>query len=64
MDVRPIRLALEMVYDRADTVDAGVGILGFAIPYAPVQPLDLGHDHCLRLGLHWVVSWKCADDLL
>jgi len=37
-----------MVHDRANTIDADLGIRGFAIPNAPVQPLDLGHDHRLR----------------
>jgi len=28
-----------MMHDRADTIDAGFGIPGLAIPNAPVQPL-------------------------
>src|SRR5882757_2782974 len=42
------RLTLEMMHDRADTTDAFPGIGGFAVPNAPVQPLNLRDDHSLR----------------
>src|SRR5271167_2824934 len=37
-----------MMHHCADTVDAFPRVLRFSIPYPPVQPLDLGHDHRLR----------------
>jgi hypothetical protein len=51
---------LKVLHDRADTVDADLGILGFAIPNAPVQALDLGRDHRPRFGPRRVVSWQCV----
>ncbi len=43
-----IRLALKMVHDRAAPIDADLGILGLAVPNAPVQALDLLDDHRFR----------------
>ena len=37
------------MHDLADPIDAALGILGLAVPDAPVQPLDLRDDHGLRL---------------
>ena len=42
------RLALEMMHDRANTIDADPGIFGVAVPNAPVQSLDLRDDRSLR----------------
>ena len=37
------------VHDLADPIDAALGILGLAVPNAPVQTFDLGDDRRLRL---------------
>ena len=64
MDFRLTLLALKMMHDRADTIDAGSGILGFAIPQPPVQPLDLGDDHRLRRHPCRIIGRQAAGDLL
>ena len=46
------------------SIDADLGIPGFAIPNAPVQALNLLDNHRLRLGLRRVVGWQRAGDLL
>jgi hypothetical protein len=48
----------------ANAVDAFPGIFGFAIPDAPVQPLDLRGDHRLRRHPRRMISRQGAGDLL
>src|SRR5689334_1089632 len=51
-----IRLALEVVHDRADPVDADPGILGLAVPQPPAQGLSFLDDHRLRRRTFRVVG--------
>ena len=53
-----------MMHDRADTIDADLSILGFAIPQPPVQPFDLLDDHRLRRHPRRMISRQGAGDLL
>jgi len=57
-------LVLEMMHHRADTIDADLRILGFAIPDAPVQPFDRLDDHRFRFHLCRVIHRQAAGDLL
>ena len=59
-----IRLAPEMMHDRADTIDAFSCIFCFAIPDPPVQSLDLGDDHSLRRRSRRIAGRQRAGDLL
>jgi len=43
------------VHNCSDAIDAELGILGFAIPNAPVQPLDLLDDYRFRHPLQGVI---------
>jgi hypothetical protein len=53
-----------MRHDRANTVDAFPGIFGFAVPDAPVQPLDFRDDHRLCRHSRRMISRQRAGDLL
>jgi hypothetical protein len=53
-----------MRHDRANAVDAFPSILGFAIPDAPVQPLDLGDNQRLCRYPRRMISRQGAGDLL
>ena len=59
---RPSRLALEVMHDRADSVDADPGILGLAVPQPPAQALDFLDDHRLRRRTLRVVGRQVAGD--
>ncbi len=57
-------LALEMMHDRSNTIDADPGTFGLAIPNAPVQSLDLRDDRSLRRHLCRIIGPQEAGDLL
>ncbi len=52
------------MHDRADTIDADLGILGLAIPNAPVQALNFLDDHRLRHHPRRVIRRQAVGDLL
>ena len=60
----PSRLALEMMHDRVDAIDADPGIGGFTVPQPPVQALNFPDDHCLRRLPRRIVARQSAGDLL
>src|SRR5260370_20541499 len=64
MDLRPVLLAPKGMHDHADTIDADLGILGFAIPQPPVQPLNFLDDHRLRHHPRRIIGRQAAGDLL
>jgi hypothetical protein len=53
-----------MVHHGTDTIDADLGILCFAVPQSPVQPLDFRDDHRLRRGLLRIIGRQAFGDLL
>jgi hypothetical protein len=53
-----------MMHDRADTIDADLSILGFAIPQPPVQPASVLDDHRLRRHPRRIIGRQAAADLL
>lgn len=52
------------MHDHADTIDADLGILGFAIPQPPAQPLNFLDDHRLRHHPRRIIGRQAAGDLL
>src|SRR6202048_3166214 len=57
-------LALKMMHHRANAIDADLGILGFAVPQPPVQPVNLLDDHCLRRRAGRARGRQAAGDLV
>ncbi len=53
-----------MMHDRADTIDADLGIPGLATPNAPAQALDPLDDHRLRRHPRRVIRRQAVGDLL
>jgi hypothetical protein len=53
-----------MMHDCANTIDTDPGILGFSIPNAPVQSLDVRDDHRLRRCPRRCIRRRGAGGLL
>jgi len=53
-----------MMHDRADAIDADVGILGLAIPNTPVQAFNLLDDHRSRHSPGRVIRRQAIGNLL